>query len=166
MKPPTIRVFVSSLFWWTPMSSRFLEGSEKRRSWSIQNPQLESGSYLQLQLLYTRIFFITSYFHTHVLFLELRFHKLFLDISRILADKTVHHTAKKIGIPALRSHSACWLTSPVSVVGRQKKTSFSQGGWLPVAVKVHPGRFIWTIIMEVWKIIFLSFHVWFVGSSR
>ena len=29
---------------------------------------------------------------------------------------------------------------------------------------IHPGRLTWNIIMEVWKIIFLSFHGWFVGS--
>ena len=31
-------------------------------------------------------------------------------------------------------------------------------GWL------HPGRLTWTIMMEVWKIIFLFLNGWFVGS--
>ena len=35
---------------------------------------------------------------------------------------------------------------------------------IPQIRRVHPGRLTWTIIMEVWKIIFLSFHGWLVGS--
>ena len=129
----------------------------RKLSWTTWNPLMLSNIYwYYIQWLYNSIIIFTCY----------SFVPMTLQKPNHFRPRFWHSwgttTPSKMG-RKLGDH--LWIkTLRGEAVGSRFRGNWGNGGTIGEWGKLHPGRLTWTIIMEVWKIIFLSFHGWFVGS--